>query len=84
MTVRPPEQPVGPDVWLMCQELIPAGSVVAFLAEHHEALIPEAMFGDMYPSADGRLSVPPGDLASAMPSSTCGVTFCGRPRAGWV
>ena len=29
-----PEQPVGPDVWATCRELIPAGSVFAFLAEH--------------------------------------------------
>jgi len=28
---------VGPDVWVTCRELIPAGSVFAFLAEHREA-----------------------------------------------
>jgi hypothetical protein len=28
----------GPDVWQTCRELIPAGSVFAFLAEHREAI----------------------------------------------
>jgi hypothetical protein len=37
----------GPDVWEMCRELIPAGSVFAFLAEHREALFPAGMFADM-------------------------------------
>ena len=31
---------VGPDVWVTCRELIPAGSVFAFLAEHREHLFP--------------------------------------------
>ncbi|MFF1374766.1 IS1182 family transposase [Streptomyces sp. NPDC058308] len=66
MMGRPPEKPVGPDVWSVCRELIPAGSVFAFLAEHHEVLFPEAMFADMYPSSDGRPSVPPGELAGAI------------------
>ncbi|MFC5144533.1 IS1182 family transposase [Streptomyces aureoversilis] len=43
--------------------MIPAGSVFAFLAEHRDVLFPEAMFVDMYPSSDGRPSVPPGELA---------------------
>jgi hypothetical protein len=34
----------GPDVWQTCRELIPAGSVFAFLAEHREALFPAGMF----------------------------------------
>jgi|SRR5690242_2326999 hypothetical protein len=29
---------VGPDVWVACRELILAGSVFAFLAEHREQL----------------------------------------------
>ncbi|WP_079036371.1 IS1182 family transposase [Streptomyces silaceus] len=66
MMGRPPEEPVGPDVWSVCRELIPAGSVFAFLAEHRDALFPEAMFADMYPSADGRPSVPPNELACAI------------------
>lgn len=59
-------EPVGPDVWATCRELIPAGSVYAFLAEHREALFPEAVFADMYPSPNGRPSVPPGVLACAI------------------
>ncbi|MCF3103249.1 IS1182 family transposase [Streptomyces roseoverticillatus] len=66
MMGRLPRRPVGPDVWVTCRELIPAGSVFAFLAEHRDALFPEAMFADMYPSSDGRPSVPPGELACAV------------------
>jgi DDE family transposase/transposase-like protein DUF772 len=62
---RRPERPVGPDVWATCRELIPAGSVHAFLAEHRDELFPEAMFADMYPSPNGRPSVPPQILATA-------------------
>ncbi|MGW2602612.1 IS1182 family transposase [Streptomyces klenkii] len=66
MMERPRSRPVGPDVWVTCRELIPAGSVFAFLAEHRDALFPEALFTDMYPSSDGRPSVPPGQLACAV------------------
>lgn len=57
---------VGPDVWATCQELIPAGSVFAFLAEHREALFPGGMFSDMYPSPNGRPSMPPQVLAATL------------------
>ncbi|WP_338671414.1 IS1182 family transposase [Streptomyces sp. SCSIO 30461] len=57
---------VGPDVWETCRELIPAGSVFAFLAEHRERLLPPEMFADMYPSANGRPSLPPQVLATAV------------------
>jgi hypothetical protein len=56
----------GPDVWEMCRELIPAGSVFAFLAEHREALFPAQMFADMYPSPNGRPSLPPQVLAATV------------------
>jgi hypothetical protein len=59
-------EPVGPDVWETCRELIPAGSVFAFLAGHREALFPAEMFADMYPSPNGRPSVPPQVLAAAV------------------
>ncbi|GAA0828836.1 hypothetical protein GCM10009525_26770 [Streptosporangium amethystogenes subsp. fukuiense] len=59
-------EPIGPDVWATCRELIPAGSVFAFLASHREALFPGAMFADMYPSRNGRPSMPPQVLAAAM------------------
>jgi Transposase domain (DUF772) len=60
------QEPVGPDVWETCRELIPAGSVFAFLAEHREALFPAGMFADMYPSANGRPSLPPQVLAATV------------------
>src|ERR1700678_3715150 len=53
----------GPDVWETCRELIPAGSVFAFLAGHRDAVFPAGMFADMYPSPNGRPSVPPQVLA---------------------
>jgi hypothetical protein len=59
-------EPVGPDVWATCQQLIPAGSVFAFLAEHREELFPGDMFADMYPSLNGRPSMPPQVLAAAV------------------
>jgi IS5 family transposase len=59
-------EPAGPDVWEMCRELIPAGSVFAFLAEHREALFPAGMFADMYPSPNGRPSLPPQVLAATV------------------
>jgi transposase len=59
-------EPVGPDVWATCRELIPAGSVFAFLAEHREELFPGDMFADMYPSPNGRPSMPPQVLAAAL------------------
>jgi hypothetical protein len=45
--------------------LIPAGSVFAFLAEHRDELFPQEMFADLYPSPNGRPSVPPQILATA-------------------
>jgi hypothetical protein len=59
-------EPVGLDVWETCRELIPAGSVYAFLAEHREALFPAGMFADMYPSPNGRPSLPPQVLGAAV------------------
>ncbi|GHB59192.1 hypothetical protein GCM10010306_060880 [Streptomyces umbrinus] len=57
---------VGPDVWETCRESTPAGSVFAFLAEHREALFPPPMFADMYPSSNGRPSLPPQVLAATV------------------
>jgi len=58
-----PRELAGPDVWETCRELIPAGSVFAFLAGHRDALFPAGMFADMYPSPNGRPSMPPQVLA---------------------
>lgn len=57
---------IGPDVWVTCRELIPAGSVFAFLAEHRGGLFPAVTFADMYPSGNGRPSMPPQILAAAI------------------
>ncbi len=57
---------VGPDVWETCRELIPAGSVFAFLAEHRERLQPPEMFAGMYASRNGRPSLPPQVLAATV------------------
>src|SRR4051794_23533619 len=59
-------KPVGPDVWATCRQLIPAGSVFAFLAEHREELFPGDLFADMYPSPNGLPSMPPQVLAAAL------------------
>ena len=86
-------EPVGPDVWETCRELIPAGSVFAFLAEHRDRLFPAWMFADMYPSPNGRPSVPPQVLSvtvvlqastgcrTSTRSRRCGATCGGRRPA---
>ncbi|KAA2246231.1 transposase, partial [Solihabitans fulvus] len=66
MQGHPPTRPVGPDVWQTCRELIPAGSVFAFLAQHRDTLLPASLFADMYPSPNGRPSYPPQTLAAAI------------------
>ena len=58
-----PGELAGPDVWETCGELVPAGSVFAFLAGHRDGLFPAGMFADMYPSPNGRPSMPPQVLA---------------------
>ncbi|GAA1773110.1 hypothetical protein GCM10009734_97620 [Nonomuraea bangladeshensis] len=50
----------------MCREMIPAGSVFAFLAEHRGRLFPPETFADMYAPVNGRPSVPPGLLATVV------------------
>jgi len=48
-----------PEVWVVCRELIPAGSVFAFLAEQRRVLFPSEVFADMYAPVNRRPSVPP-------------------------
>src|SRR5262249_53684029 len=80
-------EPVGPDVWQTCRELIPAGSVFAFLAEHREVLFPAGMFAGMYPSPNGRASLPPQGLAAGGGPRGLGVGWRGvgggGGRGGW-
>jgi hypothetical protein len=49
-----------------CRELIPAGSVFAFLAGHREALFSAGMFAGMYPSPNGRPGMPPQVLTAVV------------------
>lgn len=58
--------PAGPEVWVVCRDMIPAGSVFAFLAEHRRVLFPPEAFTDMYATVNGRPSVPPGLLATVV------------------
>lgn len=58
--------PAGPDVWVVCRELIPTGSVFAFLAEQRRLLFRPEAFADMYAPVNGRPSVPPDLLATVV------------------
>ncbi|RSM97129.1 hypothetical protein DMB42_47065 [Nonomuraea sp. WAC 01424] len=53
-------------MWVVCREMIPAGSVFAFLAEHRWGLFPPQAFADMYAAVNGRPSVPPDLLATVV------------------
>ena len=46
--------------------LVPAASVYAFLAEHRETLLPDALFADLFPSGRGQPSVPAPVAATVM------------------
>ena len=54
------------DAAAWCRELIPEGSVCAFLADHRAGLFPDEMFSDLFPSGRGRPSIPADVMASAM------------------
>jgi len=46
------------DAAALCRQLVPEGSVEAFLADHRRELFPDEMFADLFPSGRGRPSVP--------------------------
>jgi Transposase DDE domain/Transposase domain (DUF772) len=46
------------DAQVMVGELVPPGSVFAFLAEHRHELFPESFIADLFPSSTGRPSLP--------------------------
>src|SRR6266571_805112 len=46
------------DAAALCRQLVPKGSVEAFLADHRQELFPDEMFEDLFPSGRGRPSVP--------------------------
>jgi IS5 family transposase len=55
---------MGAESWL--GDLLPSGSVYAFLAEHRRRLFPDALFADLFPSALGRPSVPADVVAAVL------------------
>jgi IS5 family transposase len=54
------------DAAALCRQLVPDGSVEAFLADHRHALFPDELFEDLFPSGRGRPSIPADVVASVM------------------
>ena len=54
------------DAAALCRQLVPDGSVEAFLADHRQDLFPDDMFEDLFASKRGRPSVPADVVASVM------------------
>jgi hypothetical protein len=54
------------DAAAVCRQLVPEGSVEAFLADHRQELFPDELFSDLFPSGRGCPSVPADVMASAM------------------
>ena len=54
------------DAAALCRQLVPEGSVEAFLADHRHELFPDEMFEDLFPSGRGRPSIPADVVASVM------------------
>jgi IS5 family transposase len=54
------------DAAALCRQLVPEGSVEAFLADHRHELFPDELFEDLFPSDRGRPSVPADVMATVM------------------
>ena len=54
------------DAAALCRQLVPDGSVEAFLADHRQELFPDELFSDLFPSGRGRPSVPADVVAAVM------------------
>jgi IS5 family transposase len=54
------------DAAALCRQLVPEGSVEAFLADHRGELFPDEMFEDLFTSGRGRPSIPSDVVASVM------------------
>ena len=54
------------DATALCRQLVPAGSVEAFLADHRHDLFLDEMFEDLFVSRRGRPSIPADVVASVM------------------
>jgi IS5 family transposase len=53
------------DAAALCRQLVPGGSVEAFLADHRRELFPDELFEDLFVSGRGRPSIP-GDVVAAV------------------
>jgi IS5 family transposase len=54
------------DAAALCRQLVPEGSVEAFLADHRHELFPDEMFEDLFPSGRGRPSIPAAVVACVL------------------
>lgn len=54
------------DAAALCRQLVPEGSVEAFLADHRRVLFPDDVFADLFPSGRGRPSIPADVVATVM------------------
>jgi IS5 family transposase len=54
------------DATALCRQLVPEGSVEAFLADHRHDLFPDEVFEDLFVSKRGRPSIPADVVASVM------------------
>lgn len=54
------------DAAALCRQLVPEGSVEAFLADHRRELFPDELFEDLFPSGRGRPSIPADVVATVM------------------
>jgi IS5 family transposase len=54
------------DAAALCRQLVPGGSVEAFLADHRRELFPDELFADLFPSGRGRPSIPADVIATVM------------------
>jgi IS5 family transposase len=54
------------DAAALCRQLVPEGSVEAFLADHRRELFPDELFADLFPSGRGRPSIPADVVATVM------------------
>jgi IS5 family transposase len=54
------------DAAALCRQLVPDGSVEAFLADHRGELFGDELFADLFPSGRGRPSIPADVIATVM------------------
>jgi hypothetical protein len=58
------------DAWVLVRDLVPAGSMFAFLAEHRAEVFPDDQFADLFPSGKGRASYPAAVMATVLTLQT--------------